>query len=592
MNRTISAALTAVLFLSPALARATESAAGYYRFPAIHGGTLVFTAEGDLYKVGIEGGPAQRLTSHPGMESNASISADGKTVAFSAAYEGPTEVYVMPLAGGLPRRLTWDGFATVVGWTPDGQVLYATGNRGTLPDTQLATVDPAGGSGALLPLSQAAEGTYDGSGKTLFFTRLRFQGSHTRRYKGGTAQKIWKLAGGAAEAVPLTADFAGTSRSPMGWRGRVYFVSDRDGTMNVWSMDENGGDLRQHTRHDGWDVKSPSLSDGKIAYQLGADIRILDLVTGKDTPVPIALASDFDQMREKWVQKPIEYTTAAHLSPDGDRVVLTARGQVFAAPARQGRLVEATRRPGVRYRQARFLPDGKSLIVLSDQSGEVEWWKLPANGVGAPEALTSDGLVLRFDGVPSPDGKLLAYRDKNQELWLLDLASRKNTRIASSRAGDFSDLTWSPDSAWLAWTVPEDNELSRIFIYRVADGKTVPVTSDRASSYSPAWSPDGKWMYFLSDRNLRTLVGSPWGERQPEPFFDKTTKIYLVDLAGGQRSPWRPLDELAPKDAKTSDEKDKEKDKDKDKARTRRPPRRGRRTRRAKARSPPRRRSS
>jgi tricorn protease len=561
-----SATTLVLLAILAVPAFAADAGPGYYRFPAIHAGTVVFTAEGDLYKVGIAGGTADRLTSHPRMESNAAISPDGSKVAFSAAYEGPTEVYVMPLAGGLPKRLTWDGSAMVVGWTPAGNVLYGTMNRSTLPDAQLATVDPTTGASELLPLSQAAEGAYGADGKTLFFTRLRYQGSHTRRYKGGTAQKIWKLAPGAADAVPLTADYDGTSRWPMWWRGRVYFVSDRDGTMNVWSMDENGKDLRQHTRHNGWDVTSPSLSDGKIAYQLGADLRFLDLATGKDEGLAIVLASDFDQTREKWVTKPMDYVTAAHLSPDGDRVVFTARGQVFVAPARQGRLVEATRRPGERYRQARFLPDGKALAVLGDRTGEVEWWKLPANGVGEAEQLTSDGKVLRFDGLPSPDGKRIAYHDKNQELWLLDLETKKDVRIATCAMGEFSDLAWSPDGAWLAYAAPGDNELSRTWLYGVADGATVPLTSDRTSSASPAWSPDGKWIYFLSDRNLRSLVASPWGERQPEPFFDRITKIYLVDLAGGQRSPWQPLDELAPKDAKASEEKDKEKEKDKDKA--------------------------
>ncbi len=557
------ALLAATLLLSLAsTAAAADRSPGYYRFPAIHGGTLVFTAEGDLWKVGIEGGTAQRLTSHPGMESNAAISPDGTNLAFSAAYEGPTEVYAMPVSGGLPRRLTWDGSASAVGWTPDGMILYATQNRGTLPETQLATVSAAGGPSTLLPLSQAADGSYDDAGKTLFFTRLRFQGSHTRRYKGGTAQKIWKLPAGTGEAVPMTADFDGTSRSPMYWRGRVYFVSDRDGTMNLWSMNEAGGDPKQHTRHEGWDVKSPSLSGGKIAYQLGADLRVLDIATGRDAAVPVALASDFDQAREKWVKKPVDYVTSAFPSPDGDRVVFTARGQVFVAPAKQGRLVEATRKPGVRYRSAIFLPDGRSLAVLSDESGEVEWWKVPANGVGAGERLTSDGKVLRFSGVPSPDGKRIAYLDKNQEAWLLDLETRKSVKIATGRAGDISDLAWAPDSAWLAWTAPGDNDLARIWIYRVSDGTTVPLTGDRTNSYSPAWSPDGKWIYFLSERHLRSLVDSPWGVRQPEPFFDKETKVYLVDLAGGQRSPWQPLDELAPKDAKTGDDKDKEKPKE------------------------------
>ncbi len=258
-------ALVVAVFLLPATL-AAEAPAGYYRFPAIHGDVVVFTAEGDLWKVGTAGGAARRLTSHPGQETHAAISPDGATVAFCADYEGPTEVYVMPLAGGLPRRLTWEGReTTVAGWTPDGEVLYATRHYSTLPNRQLVRLDPATGARRQVPLSQAAQGTYDPSGGTLFFTRYR-QGSYTKRYRGGTAENLWRFREGEGEAVPLTADFAGTSREPMWWDGgtggRVVFASDRDGTMNLWSMAADGSDLRQHTRHAGWDVKAPDLAAG------------------------------------------------------------------------------------------------------------------------------------------------------------------------------------------------------------------------------------------------------------------------------------------------------------------------------------------
>src|SRR5262249_20322377 len=206
------------------------------------------------------------------------------------------------------------------------------------------------------------------------FTRLPFQGSHTRGYRGGTAQNLWKFADGDAEAVPLTASYPGASKAPLWWRDRVYFVSDRDGSMNLWSMQPDGADLKQHTRHKGWDVASPSLSEGRIVYQLGADLRLYDIAADADRKLDITLDSDFDQMRERWVKKPTDYLTAAHLSPDGGRVVLTARGRVFVAPVKDGRLVEAGRKQGVRHREARFMPDGKSLLSLSDESGEVEVW--------------------------------------------------------------------------------------------------------------------------------------------------------------------------------------------------------------------------
>src|SRR5581483_8409894 len=177
----------------------------------------------------------------------------------------------------------------------------------------------------------------------------------------------------------------------------------RDGTLNLWSMREDGGDLKQHTHHSGWNVLTASLGQGRIVYQLGADIRVYDIASNNDRAVPITTESDFDQMREHWIKKPMEYLTSFRCAPDGSHVVLTARGRVFVAPQHHGLFVEVTGKEGVRYRDARFLPDGKSLVALSDESGEVEVWKLPANGVGAGEQLTKGGDVLRWEAIPSPD---------------------------------------------------------------------------------------------------------------------------------------------------------------------------------------------
>ncbi len=518
---------------------------GYYRFPAVHDSTIVFTAEGDLWKVSITGGSAERLTTDHGVESHAALSPDGQWIAFSGQYEGPTEIYIMPVTGGIPKRLTFEGHrATVVGWTPDGKILFSTARYSTLPNVQLVTVDKNSRRKAIIPLSQASEGVFEPQGQTLFFTRLPFQGSQTKRYKGGTAQNIWRYTLGAQEAIPLTTDYPGTSKNPMWWKGRIYFLSDRDGTMNIWSMKEDGSDLKQHTFHNGLDIGSAALSNGHIVYQLLADLYLYNIETDRDQKLDIRLTSDFDQMHEKWVKKPMKYLTAAHIAPDGSQVVLTARGQVFVAPAEQGRLVRATRKEGVRYREARFMPDGKTLLALSDESGEFEFHRLPANGVGKEETLTHDADVLRYQGVPSPDGKKCAFTDKNYRLWVYDFKQHKAKVIATSQVENFYNLAWSPDSRWLAYIELADNLFSQIKIYDSQSGKIHALTDNRVNSYNPSWSPDGKWLYFLSQRNLHTVVPSPWGDYQPEPFLDKTVKIYMVALEPGVRSPFLPDDEL------------------------------------------------
>src|SRR5579863_8711820 len=241
---------------------------GYYTSPAIHGDTIVFTSEGDLWTVSTHGGVAHRLTSNPGLETDAAISPDGKTVAFSASFEGPSEVYTMPLEGGLPQRRTWDGETALQGWAPDGRLLVATGRYSTLPDPQLVLIDDRGGR-EIVPLAQAAEAAYSTDGHSLFFTRWFYQGSQTKRYKGGTAENLWRF-DGQSEAVPLTQDYDGASAHPMFWNGRVYFLSDRDGVMNIYSFDTDGHDLKEESHQHGFDIESASMSNGHIVYACGS----------------------------------------------------------------------------------------------------------------------------------------------------------------------------------------------------------------------------------------------------------------------------------------------------------------------------------
>ena len=549
------------------LARQSAAESGYYRQPTIHDDTVVFVAEGDLWAVPVGGGRGSRLTTHPAAEGSPALSPEGKSIAFVARFEGPAEVYVMPRGGGRPRRVTFDAAViSHVGWTPDGKLLIGTNVHSGLPAQQLVLLDLSAADGSIvrsrIPLAQAADGTLAPDGKTLYFTRLQFQGSHTRRYKGGTAQQLWSFRDGDPEAKPLTADYAGTSKSPMFWNGRVYFVSDRSGSMNLWSIKSDGTDPKQHTSHKGYDVASPALGGGRIVYQHGADLRLFEIASGMDRQIDITLDSDFDHSREKWIKEPIDFLTDAHPAPDGSKVVVTSRGRAFVIPRKGGRLVEAGRKSGVRYRDARFLPDGKTLLILSDESGEVELWTTAADGTGMPVKLTTDGIVLRRRAVPSPDGKYVAHADKNHRWYLLNTQTKENKLLGESAVDEFEDFHWSPDSKWVAFTEQVHNQFRQVKVYGIADGKVTAVTTDRYDSFSPAFSPDGKWLYLLSDRNLKSVVKSPWGTYQPEPFLDRKTKVYQLSLTPGIRSPFSPPTELdtAAKDEKKDEKKDDKKD--------------------------------
>jgi tricorn protease len=540
----IAAIAVCVSSFPAAAADSQASRSGYYRFPATHGDTVVFTTEGDLWSVSIHGGVPRRLTSNPGMESHASISPDGQSIAFLGQYEGPNEVYTIPLGGGVPQRRTWDGESSPVGWAADGRLLIRTLRYSTLPDPKLVLLDNHGGH-EVLPLAEGAEAAYSADGGSLFFTRYLKQGSMTKRYQGGAAENIWRF-DGTGEAVALTADWNGTSHGPMVSNGRVYFLSDRDGVMNVFSMDMQGHDVKQESHQKTLDIESASISDGRIVYACAADLWSLDLKSGHEEIIPITLVSDFDQLRDHWVKKPSAFLTSVHVAPDGGSAVFTARGEVFTVPAKSGRIVKVAGNSAVRYREARYMPDGKSIVALSTESGETEFWKFPANGAGSAEQWTRNAKVLRWDGVVSPDGHWLAHHDKDQQLWIFDIKTKQDKRIARSNTGPFDDLKWSPDSRWLAFVQAAANTFEQINVYDVQNAAIQPITSDRYNSASPSWSADGKWLYFLSDRSLNTTVQGPWGARQPEPHFDRAVQIFQLALQPNLRSPFLAPDELHP----------------------------------------------
>lgn len=543
--------LLPLLIAAVSFAQQSGGNKGWYRSPSLHGDTIAFSAEGDIWLVGINGGMARRLTSHPGDEIDPVFSPDGNTIAYIANYEGPSEIYTMSATGGLPVRRTFEGggMDSLSGWTPDGKILYASRSFAGLPDARLATIDTENNI-RQVPLNQAAQGCYEPNGRTLFFSRLDKQPSFTKRYQGGSAENIWKYTSGS-EATPLTPDYAGTSKDPMWWNHRVYFLSDRDGIMNLWSMDENGKQVKQLTHHQGFDIKSASLSNGKIVYQLGADLRLYDLAANHDTAIPVELPSDFDSLREHWVKNPIDYLTSVHLAPDGNNLVLTARGRVFVSPAKPGRFVDVSEQTPGRFREARMLPDGKSVVVISTESGEAELWTYPANGKGTGVQLTTDGNVLRWEAIASPDGKWLAHQDKNQQLWLYNTAAKTNKIIATSKNGDnddvsFVDVHWSADSRWITYAETANNTFQRITLYNIETGVATPLTTDRYNSGSAVWSADGKWIYFVSDRALNSTTKSPWGSRLPDPNFDRSNKIYALALQKNLVSPFKPADELHP----------------------------------------------
>lgn len=543
------------LFVSNAFSQGFE---GYYQYPDISGERLVFCAEGDLWTVSLDGGLAQRLTTHPEEEIYPLFSPDGSTIMFAASYEGPTELYTIPGTGGLTKRWSFEREASIPNtWTPDGSMVYATVAYNKKPDLRLVKIDPLTKSKSHIPLDQASEACFDETAKTVYFVRPAYHRNVTKRYQGGTARQIWKFTEGTDEAIKLTTDHAGESHHPMYHNGRVYFITDRDGVMNIWSMATDGSDKRQHTEHEDFDVRYANLDGNTIVYQMGADIWKYSIETDQSEKINITLATDLDQLREKWEENPSQYITNVKADKSGDKVVITARGRVFVFPVKSGRMIAFDRDSDIRYRDAVFSHDGENIIVLSDESREFEFVQLPANGIGEEKTLSSDGQILRYQGMPSPDGKWLAYDDLANNMYVLNMESGESTLISTNQEG-IGDFSWAPDSKWIAFVQTADNTMRQIRIHNIEDNSAFFLTTDRANSVNPRWSPDGKFIYFISDRSFTTLVNSPWGPRQPEPYFDASEKIYHVALTKGTRSPFRPMDELYENEDGKDDTKEKE----------------------------------
>ncbi len=574
--------LGAALLLASLAAQAGVN--GFYRQPALRGDQLVFVAEGDLWQVNRAGGAALRLTTHAGLETSPALSADGKWLAFVAQYDSSAGVnngdaYVMPIGGGLPKRLSWDGlYVKVWGFAASGEILVTAPTQNGQPGVQLYAINPQTLARRALPVDQASDGALSADGRWLYFTRLGLSQTrdNARHYRGGALARLWVLdLNGKDEAKPFVAEGA-NDRRPMPYvaadgSARVAFLSDRDGSFNIWSADARGQDLKQHTRALGWDIRSASIDGIRIAYDLGADLHVLDLANGQDSLLQIALGGDLGPQRERFITKPQDYLGDVALSPDGRSVVLSSRGHLATQGTGDWRRAELPRPADGRCRQAVFSSDSKQVLGLCDFGGEVEVWRFAANGLSKPEVLTHGASSLRKTLLASPDGRYLAHSDQQGRLFLTDLKTQgaEATRQIDQlpRRGDYDGLVWSSDGRNLAYS-RTGNSTARdaIYVYNLDKSQLLPIASDRYNQSAPAFSADGHWLYFLSDREFKAAgSGSVWGDRDMGPSFERRTRAYALALQADQRWPFASPDELEPPEKKDKDAGDRKEDNKDDK---------------------------
>ncbi|MCU0612052.1 MAG: hypothetical protein MUE60_09725, partial [Candidatus Eisenbacteria bacterium] len=366
-----------------ALIATTEARPGYLRYPDIHGDHVVFTAEGDLWLVGTDGSDPRRITSHPGDEIMARFSPDGMWIAFAGDYDGNRDVYVMPARGGEPQRLTWHPDAEEpIGWMPDGsRILFQSSRESPHWDDELYSVARGGGDAEKLRIGPAVWLDVDPESGRWAFTRL-WGGGTWKRYRGGTAPDIWVGHPDSADFVRVTT-FDGLDAAPM-WRdGRIFFLCDRGGTANVWSMLPDGSDQAQHTRFTEWDARWPAMGpDGRIVFGLAGDIHVFDPASGEEEVIPIELPSERILTRTRYPEAG-QYLTEFALAPTGDRLAVVTRGEIFSVPAKEGVTIPITQGSGAREHRVGFDPKGEKVVYVTDDSGEEAIVTADAWGRGA-----------------------------------------------------------------------------------------------------------------------------------------------------------------------------------------------------------------
>ena len=504
-----------LLFLVLALAAvaAPQEEARLLRFPATNGTDVVFSYAGDLWTVPIQGGEARRLTSHIGYEIFARYSPDGKTIAFTGEYDGNREVYRIPATGGEPVRLTYTATNPrddlgdrmgpnnmVMAWSPDGkQIIY----RNRIEDGfsgLLWTVSPEGGMPSRIPLPEGGFCCWSPDGKKLAYNRVMREFRTWKYYRGGMADDIWIWDPKAKKVTNITNNDA-QDIFPMWVGDEIFFASDRDMVMNLFVYNTRTGVTQKVTNFTEYDVKFPSTDGKTIVFENGGWLYRLDPATRECKKIPVTLGSDAVYGRTQRRSLDTRDITATSAAPDGSRLVVTARGEVFDVPVGKGVTRNLSRSSNSNDRNASWSPDGKWIAWIGDASGETEIYLYDVKANSVKQLTSGNDTYIRGLGW-APDSKHIYYTDRKNRFVEVDPASGSRKTVMENPESEFYMVDISPDSKWIAYTRPAANEMNIVYIRHLESGKEYPVTERWYNSGFPRFSADGKYLIFTSDRDL------------------------------------------------------------------------------------------
>lgn len=533
------------------------------RQPTLHGDDVVFVYANDLWKANVNGGIAIRLTSDDGYESSPHFSKDGKQIAFTAQYDGNTDVFVIPTEGGEPIRLTFHPSGDFVqGWTPDGKVLFRSGRESQPTMTsKFFTVSLSGGLPEALDIPRAAYGELSPDGKHLAYTPITGWDAEWRNYRGGQAMPIWVVDMKTKELTRTKQPTGERHLDPVWLDGLVYFMSERDYTMNIWSFNPNTKEEKQVTFHKKFDVKSLDASDNKLVYEQGGYLHVYNPSNNKTKQLNITVNGDLNFYRPRWEDVSARQLTNPNVSPKGKRAVFEHRGEIFTVPKENGTWINITNSPGVADRTPIWSPKGDKIAWFSDESGEYKLILADQNGKNQ-EAIKLPNPTFYFQPDWSPDGKYIAYTDTHYNLWVINLETKK-TAIVDSDSYAHPNRTmnpvWSPDSKWIAYPKQQKSHFKSIFAYNVDSKKTIQLTDPIADAISPVWDASGEYLYTLASTNYG--LSSGWLDMSNyDPGSRLTRSLYAIVLSKNGKAPNLPKNDTEDvnSDEKKKDDKESE----------------------------------
>jgi tricorn protease len=527
-----------------------QQEAGLLRFPAIYGEQIVFSKSGDLYSAPAKGGVARKLTTYQdGQEMFAKFSPDGKNIAFTGQYDGNTEVFVIPSQGGVPQRLTYTATLRrddvtdrmgpnniVMTWTPDSKNVVYRSRRFTFNDFtgQLLSVSAKGGMSQEVPLVNGGFCSYSPDGKKLALNRVFREFRTWKYYQGGMADDIWIYDFATKETVNITNNVH-QDIFPMWYGEEIFFLSDRDRTMNLFVYNTKSKEIQKVTNFTDYDIKFPSLGDGRIVFEKGGFIHVFDIKTRKVEKISIQVNDDVLTSRNQ-LKDASKFINSVGISSDGNRVVISARGDIFTVPAKSGITRNLTQSSGAHDRNASWSPDGKYIAWISDKSGEFEIYMQKSDGTEASVQLTKNADTYYYALRWSPDGKKIVWYDRYSRLRYIDINTKDIVTVAESRNDELNDYAWSPDGKWIAFSTNKNKHFQVIYLYNVETKETKPVTDDWYNSGNPEFSADGKYLYFVSLRDFNPIYSNlEWNVA-----YQDMSKIYLLTLQKSTPSPFAP----------------------------------------------------